>query len=63
MRSDLLIKVLVLGFLLTGLAGFVHAGDTVLVGELIDSETLLGVSGEVALASNEKGNLVAIHAK
>ena len=63
MRSTTLSKVLLLGFLLAGSAGFVHAANTVLVGELFDSENLLGVSGEVALASNEKGNLVTIHAK
>ena len=63
MRSTALGKALLLGFLLTGSAAFVHAADTVIEVALIDAEILLGVSGEVALASNEKGNLVTMHAK
>ena len=61
MRSTALGKALLLGFLLTGSAAFVHAADTVIEVALIDAEILLGVSGEVALASNEKGNLVTMH--
>ena len=61
MRSDILIKVLLLGFLLTGLAGFAHAA--VIVVELMDADQLVGVSGEVALALNDKGNLISMHAK
>ena len=62
MRSSPWPKVLLLGFWLGGFAGFVHA-DTVIVVELIDSEQLVGVSGEVALASDDSGDLVSMHAK
>ncbi len=63
MRSAVLVKVLLPGFLLAGLAVSGNAAAAVIVGELFDAETLLGTPGEVALTSNEKGNLVSRHAK
>ncbi len=63
MSSSALSKVLLPGFLLAGFAVSGNAADAVIVGELIDAETLLGVPGEIALTSNEKGNLVSRHAQ
>ncbi len=62
MRISPWTKVWLLGFWLGGLAGFVRA-DTVIVIELMDSEQLVGVPGEVALASDDSGGLVSRHAK
>ncbi len=62
MRISPWTKVLLLGFWLGGLAGFVRA-DTVIVVELMDSDQLVGVSREVALASDDSGGLVSRHAK
>ena len=62
MRISPWTKVLLLGFWLGGFAGFVRA-DTVIVVELMDSEQLVGVPGEVALASDDSSGLVSRHAK
>ena len=63
MREIVYRNMFFLGILWVGFAGFILAADTVIVGELIDSETLVGISGEINLSSNEKGVLVTRHAK
>ena len=52
-----------LGLLWTGFTNRVEATDTVIVGDLLDAEVLLGVSGEISLALNDSENLVTRHAK
>ena len=49
-------------YLLIGFSGLVHA-EAVIVVELVDADDLLRVSGEVTLASNDRANLVSMHAK
>ena len=62
MRRHTLSKLFLLALLCCGFSGLLYA-DTVIVSNLIHTETGVALAGEVALASNDKGNLLMRHEK